>query len=84
MTSKLACPAILSARDEAKLRAGSPDDFEKYERLLKRLVETGEAHERLLTKLSETEKAYDKACESIDEFTHKMRVILRQQSLFGE
>lgn len=82
--AKRTCPAILSARDEDKLRRGSPDDFQEYERLLKRLSETDETCERLLAKLDETEKAYDKACANIDKFTHQMRVILKQMTLFGE
>jgi hypothetical protein len=82
--AKRTCPAILSARDEDKLRRASPEDFLTYERLLKRLSDTDLAHERLLSKLDETEEAYDKACKSIDEFTHQMRVILKQMTLFGE
>lgn len=78
------CPAILSARDEDKLRKGSPEDFLEYERLLKRLVETEETRERLLKKLDETDRAYDKACENVDKFTHKVRVVLKQMTLFGE
>lgn len=78
------CPAILNARDEDKLRRGSPEDFEEYEHLLKKLVETAEARERLLKKLDETDRAYDKACENIDKFTHKVRVVLKQMTLFGE
>lgn len=84
MASARTCPAILSVRDEDKLRNGSPNDFEEYQRLLKRLVETGEARERLLKKLDETDQAYDKACDSVERFTHKVRVVLKQMSLFGE
>lgn len=84
MTSTRTCPAILSTRDEDKLRSGSPDDFEEYERLLRRLVETGEARERLLKKLDETDQAYVKACDNVEKFTHKVKVILRQMTLFGE
>ncbi len=78
-----ACPAVLSPHDEDKLRSGSPEDFQRYEQLLKKLDETGQAHERQLKKIIETEEAYDKACANIDKFTHQMRVILKQMTLFG-
>ena len=82
--TKLTCPAILSARDEDKLRKASPEDYEEYERLLNRLGETEQTRERLIAKIDETEAAYDKACQNIDKFTHKIRVILRQMTMFGE
>lgn len=84
MPSKRTCPAILSARDEDKLRRGSPDDFQEYERLLKKLGDAGLAHERLLEKIGASEQTYDKACKNIEKFTHEVRIFLRQQSLFGD
>jgi hypothetical protein len=83
-SSKLVCPAILNPRDEEKLRRSSPDDFQKYEKLLGKLSEAMETHEHLLGKVDASERAYGKMCEDIEKFTHEVRIFLRQQSLFGD